>query len=127
MQLPETRFSRAVDGAIRRIGNAIAWIWLGLLGVIVCNVLLRYAFGEGRIEFEELQWHLYSVGMLLGLSYCYSADAHIRVDVLHERFSPRLQATHSAISSTYGSSLPYLGALSNCWRTSSASLKLFRI
>jgi len=92
MQLPQTRFSRAVDGAIRRIGDAIAWIWLLLLSVIVCNVLLRYAFGEGRIEFEELQWHLYSVGMLLGLSYCYSADAHIRVDVLHERFSPRLQA-----------------------------------
>jgi len=92
MQLPETRFSRAVDAAIRHMGNAIAWVWLVLLGVIVCNVVLRYAFGEGRIEFEELQWHLYSVGILLGLSYCYSADEHVRVDVLHERFSPRTQA-----------------------------------
>jgi TRAP-type mannitol/chloroaromatic compound transport system permease small subunit len=92
MQLPETRFSRMVDAAIRRLGNAIAWVWLVLLGVIVCNVVLRYAFGEGRIEFEELQWHLYSFGMLLGLSYCYSADEHIRVDVLHERLPLRLQA-----------------------------------
>jgi len=92
VQLPETRFSRAVDGVIRRVGQTIAWIWLVLLGVIVCNVVLRYAFGEGRIEFEELQWHLYSIGMLLGLAYCYSADEHVRVDVLHDRFSPRLQA-----------------------------------
>jgi TRAP-type mannitol/chloroaromatic compound transport system permease small subunit len=55
-------------------------------------VVLRYAFGEGRIEFEEIQWHLYSAGFLLGLGYALQCDAHIRVDVLHERFSPTLKA-----------------------------------
>ena len=49
-------------------------------------------FGEGRIEFEEIQWHLYSIGFLIGLSYAYSGDNHIRVDVLHERLSPRRKA-----------------------------------
>ena len=63
-----------------------------LLGIIVLNVLLRYAFGEGRIEFEEIQWHLYSIGFLLGMSYAVQADTHIRVDVIHERLSPRAQA-----------------------------------
>ncbi len=92
MQLPTTAASRAIDGFIRRIGDAIAWVWLVLLAVIVCNVVARYAFDEGRIEFEELQWHLYSIGMLLGLAYCYVADEHIRVDALSERFSPRLRA-----------------------------------
>jgi TRAP-type mannitol/chloroaromatic compound transport system permease small subunit len=92
MQLPTTRTSRAIDAVIRRIGEAIAWVWLILLAVIVCNVVARYAFDQGRIEFEELQWHLYSIGMLLGLSYCYVADEHIRVDALSERFSPRLRA-----------------------------------
>jgi TRAP-type mannitol/chloroaromatic compound transport system permease small subunit len=29
---------------------------------------------------------------MFGLSYAYQADAHIRVDVLHERFSPELKA-----------------------------------
>jgi TRAP-type mannitol/chloroaromatic compound transport system permease small subunit len=62
------------------------------LFVIVANVLLRYAFNQGRIELEELQWHLYSVGFLLGMSYAYQADVHIRVDVLHERFSPETKA-----------------------------------
>ena len=63
-----------------------------LLLVIVANVTLRYLFDDGRIEFEELQWHLYSIGFLLGLSYGYVDDAHIRVDVLRERLSPTLQA-----------------------------------
>jgi TRAP-type mannitol/chloroaromatic compound transport system permease small subunit len=92
MKLPETPFSQAVDGILRRIGEWLSWIWVFLLLVIVANVILRYAFGEGRIEFEEIQWHLYAVGFLLGLSYCYQADAHIRVDVLHERWPLRLQA-----------------------------------
>ncbi len=90
--LPETPFSRAIDHAINRIGQVISWVWLVLLIVIVLNVTLRYAFGEGRIEFEEIQWHLYSLGFLLGLSYAYSGDNHVRVDVLHERLSPRRKA-----------------------------------
>jgi TRAP-type mannitol/chloroaromatic compound transport system permease small subunit len=91
-ELPETRVSRALDAWIRKTGDAISWIWLVLLVVIVTNVILRYAFGQGRIEFEELQWHLYSVGFLVGLSYCVESDSHIRVDFLHSRFSARLQA-----------------------------------
>ncbi|MEE8245252.1 MAG: TRAP transporter small permease subunit, partial [Pseudomonadales bacterium] len=63
-----------------------------LLVVIVFNVVMRYAFDQGRIEFEEIQWHIYATGFLLGLSYAYQADAHIRVDVLHEQFSPDLKA-----------------------------------
>ena len=27
---------------------------------------MRYLFGEGRVEFEEIQWHLYAIGFLLG-------------------------------------------------------------
>ena len=64
----------------------------GALGIIVINVVARYVFDEGRIELEELQWHLYSVGFLFGMSYAYQADTHIRVDVLHERMP---QATAS--------------------------------
>lgn len=90
--LPETALSRLIDPWIRRIGEWISWLWLALLAVIVANVVLRYAFGEGRIEFEEIQWHLYSAGFLLGLSYATQTDAHIRVDVLRDRLPLRRQA-----------------------------------
>jgi len=90
--LPHTRLSRLIDPALRRIGDAASWLWVVLMVTILGNVVLRYAFGEGRIELEEIQWHLYAVGFLLGLGYALQADTHIRVDVLHERFSPRLRA-----------------------------------
>lgn len=92
MDLPHTRLSRRIDAWVRRIGRAASWLWAVLLFVVVLNVLLRYAFGEGRIEFEEIQWHLYATGFLVALGYTLQSDDHIRVDFLRTRFSPRLQA-----------------------------------
>ena len=90
--LPHTVWSKRMDRLADQVGRAISYVWLVLLAVIVINVLMRYVLNEGRIEMEELQWHLYSVGFLLGLGYAYQADAHIRVDVLHEHFSYRVKA-----------------------------------
>lgn len=90
--LPHTPWSRRIDQTVAQIGRVLSLIWLLLLAVIVLNVSMRYAFNQGRIELEELQWHLYSVGFLLGLGYAYQADAHIRVDVLHERMAHRTKA-----------------------------------
>jgi TRAP-type mannitol/chloroaromatic compound transport system permease small subunit len=91
-ELPQTRSSRLIDPLLIRIGAAASWLWLLLLLIIVANVVMRYAFGEGRIELEEIQWHIYSVGFLLGLSYAFQADAHIRVDVVSERLHARTRA-----------------------------------
>lgn len=90
--LPETRLSQRIDAGLRAVGDAVSWIWLALLAVIVVNVLMRYALGEGRIELEELQWHLYAVGFLVGVACGVESDAHVRVDFVHERLSPRLRA-----------------------------------
>ena len=92
MDLPRTRLSRRIEGFVRTVGDLVSWLWLALLAVVVLNVLLRYAFGEGRVEFEEIQWHLYAVGFLVALSYAVVSDDHVRVDFLRGRMSPRLQA-----------------------------------
>jgi len=91
-ELPPTPFSQRIDAFIRWIGAATSWVWVVLVAVITVNVVMRYVFGQGRIEFEELQWHVYAIGFLIGLSYCYEADDHVRIDVLYDGFSPRLKA-----------------------------------
>lgn len=90
--LPETWLSALIGRAFSVLSRIFSWVWLALMLVIVINVVMRYAFGQGRIEFEELQWHLYAVGFLLGLATCMSSDSHIRVDVLHDRLPLRSQA-----------------------------------
>lgn len=92
LALPHTNYSWPIDNFITRLGEWVSWIWLLLLSVIVLNVVMRYVFSQGRIEFEEIQWHLYAIGFLIGLSYCFVSDSHIRVDVLREKMSPALQA-----------------------------------
>ena len=91
-ELPHTRLSLAVDSFFDRLAGAVSWVWVILMAVIVVNVAMRYLFGEGRIEFEEIQWHLYAVGFLVGLSTCLATDNHVRVDVINERLSPRKRA-----------------------------------
>ena len=90
--LPHTVLSRHVNGVMRRFAEYLALVWLLLLAVIVLNVVMRYLFAEGRIEFEEIQWHLYAIGFLFGLSVAYDADVHIRVDVIRDKLSPQTRA-----------------------------------
>ncbi len=90
--LPHTRLTLFISRILQQIGNAVSWVWLVLLAVIVINVIMRYVFGEGRIEFEEIQWHLYAIGFLLGLAVCLDSDDHIRVDIFHARLTNRSRA-----------------------------------
>ncbi len=83
------RICNAMDELIRRIGQYFSWFNAILVMVIILQVVLRYVFGTGLVVLEELQWHLYAVGIMIGLSYCLVEDTHIRLDLLHDRFSQR--------------------------------------
>ena len=83
--------SDQIDKLIRWLGYGICWAYGVLIAVIILQVVLRYGFGSGQIVLEELQWHLYAVGVMFGVSYAQANDAHIRVDIVHMRFSPRTQ------------------------------------
>lgn len=78
-----------IEGFLDRLAAGISWVWLALIAVIGLAVVLRYVFGQGRVELEELQWHLYAVGFLTGIVACVVHDRHVRVDVLRERMRPR--------------------------------------
>ena len=83
------RLSKALDRFITSVGESAAWLSVALIAVIITQVILRYVFSEGLVKLEELQWHLYAVGIMLGLSYCATRDTHIRLDLLQHRFSKR--------------------------------------
>lgn len=89
--LQDNPISRKIDQIINFIGKLFSWLWLVLLFVIIGNVVLRYAFSQGMIELEELQWYLYAAAWLIGLSYTFIADDHVRVDVILERLGFKAQ------------------------------------
>jgi TRAP-type mannitol/chloroaromatic compound transport system permease small subunit len=85
-------FCRRLDGAVMGIGKAVAWANGLLVVAIILNVVLRYVFDMGQVFIEELQWHLYGLAVMIGLSYSQVLDSPIRVDILHQRFSRRTKA-----------------------------------
>ena len=82
----------ALDKLVYGIGWATAWLSVGLVILIIIQVIMRYGFGQGNVVLEELQWHFYGVGLIIGVSYTLVVNKHIRLDVLHCRFSPKTKA-----------------------------------
>ena len=80
-----------IDTGIKRIGNVIAWTYILLIVAIIAQVILRRGFHSGIIALEELQWHLYAVGVMFGMAYTQVMNSHVRVDIVHQNLRPRTQ------------------------------------
>ena len=85
-------FSRAIDTLNRVIGRATLWLILGSIVVSAANAVMRKFFGLGSNFWLEWQWHLYGAAFLCAAGYVLLVDEHVRVDVLSQRFGPRLRA-----------------------------------
>lgn len=88
-KLPSVPLADGIDRFIQRIGLTVAWVYVALVLVIILQVILRKGFASGLIALEELQWHLYAVGVMFGLSYAQTTNSHIRVDLFYSSFRAR--------------------------------------
>ncbi len=69
----------------------------GLLVVVLSFLMLyetinRYIFNAPSVTIEEIEWHLYDIIFLLGLSYTMKLDKHVKVDIFYNRFSTKAKA-----------------------------------
>jgi TRAP-type mannitol/chloroaromatic compound transport system permease small subunit len=91
--------SNAIDDVLRRIAKIFGWCFLLLTFVIVFDVVTR-KFGFqlfigtdlGSTRLQELEWHLHSFLFLTWIGYCYTQNAHVRIDVFTGGMSARKQA-----------------------------------
>ncbi|BCX79090.1 TRAP transporter small permease subunit [Campylobacter sp. 19-13652] len=63
-----------------------------LILVVLFNVVSRYLFSYSNVGLSELEWHLFAVIFLLGMSCCLYDDSHVRVDIFYANISPRKKA-----------------------------------
>ncbi|RVT85730.1 TRAP transporter large permease subunit [Rhodobacteraceae bacterium CCMM004] len=83
--------ARALDAAIKSIGHVVMWANLILVAAILTQVVLRYAFNLNFPKLDELQWHLYGLVTMVGVSYALTTDSHVRVDLVHMQLSGRVK------------------------------------
>lgn len=74
------------DRAMINIGNIVAWIFPLLMIAIVSQVIMRQA-GNNQAWLDDAQWWMYGFAMLTGFGYAITTQSHVRVDILHARYS----------------------------------------
>ncbi len=91
-EYPRTWLSDKIEWVIDLIGGLVNWVWLLLVLIIVSNVLMRYVLSTNYVWIEEIQWHIYAVGFMIGIGYTLRHDGHVRVDVVAALLKPRTRA-----------------------------------
>ncbi len=74
------------------IGHLCSFLMIAMMLNIFYDVFMRYLFKSGSIALQEMEWHLFSVIILLGMSYALKEDSHVRVDVLYAKWSDKKKA-----------------------------------
>lgn len=92
-------FVRSVDVFTEWLGRAVSWLSLGMVLVTVVVVVLRYGFDLGWIGLQESVVYMHAVMFMLGSAYTLKRDAHVRVDILYQRFGTRGKAWVDLIGS----------------------------
>jgi len=81
-----------LDALSERIGRLVAWLSAAMVLIATAVVMLRYGFNLGWVALQETVVMLHGMLFMLGIAYALRHDAHVRVDVLYRRRSPRARA-----------------------------------
>ena len=74
------------------VGKITAVLMLLVMANVFLDVVLRYFFHTGSIALQEMEWHLFAMMFLLGISYALTNEAHVRVDFIYDNLSVRKKA-----------------------------------
>ena len=98
MPKPIVQFVRWIDWINYRIGRAAMYLVLAMMGLLLLASISRSGFGVSFIWVVEMAQFLLAAYYLLGGGYSMQLDAHVRMDLLYSRWSPRRRAIVDAVT-----------------------------
>ena len=81
--------SRVIDAVNERLGRIANWVVLIAVVISAGNAMVRYAFDLSSNAWLEVQWYLFAVMVMLGTSYTFRLNEHVRVDIVYMHLSER--------------------------------------
>jgi TRAP-type mannitol/chloroaromatic compound transport system permease small subunit len=82
-------------------GKILSIVFLLMTVNVFFDVVMRYAFHNSSVAMQELEWHLFAIGILFGVSVSLIDEAHVRVDFLYDRFPVRTKAIINIIGTVF--------------------------
>ena len=92
------RTVRAVDSFSEWTGKIVAWLILPLVASLTYEALARYVFDAPTLWAYDLSYMMYGALFMLGAHYTLFRGAHIRTDMLWEKFTPRTKGRIDAVA-----------------------------
>jgi TRAP-type mannitol/chloroaromatic compound transport system permease small subunit len=86
------KVSNLIDWINDRLGNALMWLILAAVLISAGNAIVRKLFSISSNAYLEVQWYLFSAVFLLGAGYTFLKNAHVRIDFIASRLSPRTRS-----------------------------------
>jgi len=86
------RVERFYDRMCRLLGRVLAFVLFLMTLNVFYDVIMRYTFHNSSVGMQEMEWHLFSVIILFGMSVALLEEAHVRVDFLYDRFQTKTKA-----------------------------------
>jgi TRAP-type mannitol/chloroaromatic compound transport system permease small subunit len=83
------KLSRLIDLVNGWIGKLAMFMILAATLISAGNALMRYTFNYSSNAYLEIQWYLFGAVFMLGGGYAFLRNAHVRIDVVNSRLSPR--------------------------------------
>ena len=90
-----------INKGIQYLGYFTAFVLIVLVLLVVYDATARYLFSGGSIALQELEWHLFDVVILFGISYTLKENAHVRVDIFYASYSKKMKALINIITSFF--------------------------
>jgi len=86
------KIERFFDKFADIIGVITAITMVLMIANVFYDVITRYLFRVNSIAMQEMEWHLFSIIILLGMAYTLKEDGHVRVDIIYDKLSSRKKA-----------------------------------
>jgi TRAP-type mannitol/chloroaromatic compound transport system permease small subunit len=94
-------YVRYVDAVNRVLGNVVMYLTLVLMALLLFGSLTRYVFNVPFVWIIEMAQFLMAAYYILGGGYSMQLDAHVRMDVLYERWRPKTRAFMDSITAFF--------------------------
>jgi TRAP-type mannitol/chloroaromatic compound transport system permease small subunit len=82
-------FFGSISKFIKFIGDKVAWLNFAIIILISLDVISRYLFNTTKAWVLELEWQMFALIFLFGMSYAYQEDKHVRVDLFYSKMTER--------------------------------------
>ncbi|MBW1715264.1 MAG: hypothetical protein DRH11_15900 [Deltaproteobacteria bacterium] len=86
------KFLERIDTVSKSAAVVGTYFTLALVVVVCFDVLMRYLLGSPTTWAFDAALHLYSISFLLGGAWVLNMKAHVKVDVIYNKFGPRTRA-----------------------------------